>query len=184
VAQSLYEPSFEHDSCGFGFVCDIAGRPSHGIVRDALTVLVNLEHRGASGSERNTGDGAGVLTQVPFAFLGAVAAEQGLRLPVEPGYGVGMLFLPRDEPSRMACEGQVARVLAAEGLELLGWRDVPTAPDGLGETARTSQPGIRQVFVGRPADAVDDVAFDRRLFVARRLALGASRPGRLLHRVA
>ncbi len=169
MAQSLYEPSFEHDSCGFGFVCDIAGRPSHGIVRDALTVLVNLEHRGASGSERNTGDGAGVLTQVPFGFLGAVAAEQGLRLPVEPGYGVGMLFLPRDESSRTACEGQVARVLAAEGLDLLGWRDVPTAPDGLGETARTSQPVIRQVFVGRPADAVDDVAFDRRLFVARRL---------------
>ena len=169
MAQSLYEPSFEHDSCGFGFVCDIAGRPSHGIVRDALTVLVNLEHRGASGSERNTGDGAGVLTQVPFGFLGAVAAEQGLRLPAEPGYGVGMLFLPHDEASRTACEGQVARVLAAEGLDLLGWRDVPTAPDGLGETARTSQPVIRQVFVGRPAGSVDDVAFDRRLFVARRL---------------
>ena len=154
MAQSLYEPSFEHDSCGFGFVCDIAGRPSHGIVRDALTVLVNLEHRGASGSERNTGDGAGVLTQVPFGFLGAVAAEQGLRLPAEPGYGVGMLFLPRDEASRTACEGQVARVLAAEGLDLLGWRDVPTAPDGLGETARTSQPVVRQVFVGpRPCSS-------------------------------
>ena len=102
-SSSLYEPSFEHDACGFGFVCDIAGRRSHGIVRDALTVLVNLEHRGASGSERNTGDGAGILAQVPFGFLGTVAADQGLSLPVGGGYGVGMVFLPRDEASRSAC---------------------------------------------------------------------------------
>jgi glutamate synthase (ferredoxin) len=166
---SLYEPSFEHDACGFGFVCDIAGRPSHGIVRDALTVLVNLEHRGASGSERNTGDGAGILAQVPFGFLGTVAAEQGLGLPDAGGYGVGMVFLPRDETSRTACEGHVAKVLLTEGLELLGWRDVPTETAGLGETARASQPVIRQVFVGRPADVADDLAFDRRLYVARRL---------------
>jgi glutamate synthase (ferredoxin) len=168
-SQSLYEPSFEHDACGFGFVCDIAGRPSHGIVRDALTVLVNLEHRGASGSERNTGDGAGILAQVPFGFLGAVAAEQGLHLPAAGGYGVGMVFLPRDEPSRTACEAHVGAVLASEGLGLLGWRDVPTDAAGLGETARASQPVIRQVFVGRPDDLADDVAFDRHLFVARRL---------------
>ena len=168
-SQSLYEPSFEHDACGFGFVCDIAGRPSHGIVRDALTVLVNLEHRGASGSERNTGDGAGILAQVPFGFLATVAAEQGLHLPAAGGYGVGMVFLPRDEPSRTACEGHVSAVLASEGLDLLGWRDVPTEAAGLGETARTSQPVIRQLFVGRPGDLADDVAFDRRLFVARRL---------------
>jgi len=166
---SLYEPSFEHDACGFGFVCDIAGRPSHGIVRDALTVLVNLEHRGASGSERNTGDGAGILAQVPFGFLGTVAADQGLSLPVGGGYGVGMVFLPRDEASRSACEGHVAKVLASEGLALLGWRDVPTETAGLGETARASQPVIRQLFVGRPADVADDLAFDRRLYVARRL---------------
>src|SRR5450759_1829903 len=166
---SLYEPSFEHDACGFGFVCDVAGRPSHGIVRDALTVLVNLEHRGASGSERNTGDGAGILAQVPFSFLGTVAAEQGLHLPGGGGYGVGMVFLPRDEASRSACEGHVAKVLVTEGLALLGWRDVPTETAGLGETARASQPVIRQLFVGRPADVADDLAFDRRLYVARRL---------------
>ncbi len=167
-SSSLHEPSFEHDACGFGFVCDIAGRPSHGIVRDALTVLVNLEHRGASGSERNTGDGAGILAQVPFGFLASVAAERGLGLPIA-GYGVGMVFLPRDEASRTACEGHVAKVLVAEGLELLGWRDVPTATAGLGDTARASQPVIRQFFVGRPADVADDLAFDRRLYVARRL---------------
>ena len=166
---SLYEPSFEHDACGFGFVCDIAGRPSHRIVRDALTVLVNLEHRGASGSERNTGDGAGLLVQVPFGFLGDVAAEHGLHLPGQGGYGVGMLFLPRDEASRAACEGHVAKVLQSEGLELLGWRDVPTDPAGLGDTARASQPVIRQIFVARPAGVADDLAFDRRLYVVRRL---------------
>ncbi len=166
---SLYEPSFEHDACGFGFVCDIAGRRSHGIVRDALTVLVNLEHRGASGSEKDSGDGAGLLVQVPHEFLRTVAGEAGLALPTTPSWAVGMLFLPRDEASRSACEAHVDAVLASEGLELLGWRDVPTDPIGLGETARASQPVIRQVFVGRPADAPDDVAFDRRLYVVRRL---------------
>ena len=197
---SLYEPSFEHDACGFGFVCDIAGRPSHEIVRDALTVLVNLEHRGASGSEKETGDGAGLLLQVPSGFLAAVAAEQGIALPAGGGFGVGMVFLPRDETSRAACVEKVEAALAGEGLALLGWRDVPTDPVGLGETARASQPIIRQVFVARPpelergagravanagagdaasaavtdaaapaADADADVAFDRRLFVARRL---------------
>ena len=196
---SLYEPSFEHDACGFGFVCDVAGRPSHGIVRDALTVLVNLEHRGASGSEKETGDGAGLLVALPHAFLAAVAAEGGLPLPSDDRFGVGMVFLPRDEASRSACVVKVEAALAGEGLHLLGWRDVPTDPTGLGGTARDSQPVIRQVFIGRPPDlggasrgswlsaaaaAPDavaepgaaaggpeaaDIAFDRRLFVARRL---------------
>ncbi len=168
MADSLYEPSFEHDACGFGFVCDIAGRPSHAIVRDALTVLVSLEHRGATGSEKNTGDGAGILVQVPYGFLTSAAAADGLDLP-EHGYGVGTLFLPRDAASRLACERHLELVLGAEGLALLGWRDVPTNPTGLGVTARASQPVIRQVFVGRPAGLADDVAFDRRLYVARRL---------------
>ncbi len=171
-SRTLYEPSFEHDSCGFGFVCDVAGRPSHRIVRDALTVLVNLEHRGASGSEKNTGDGAGILLQVPHAFLAGAAAVEGLDLPAA-GFGVGMVFLPRDEPSRAWCVASLEKVLTDEGLALLGWRDVPTDPTGLGETARASQPVIRQVFIGRPADvpagAEGDLAFDRRLFVARRL---------------
>ena len=99
--RTLYEPSTEHDSCGFGFVADIAGRASHQIVRDALTVLVNLEHRGASGSERNTGDGAGILVALPYGFLGAAAAEAGLIVP-ERGYGVAMMFLPRDAACREA----------------------------------------------------------------------------------
>jgi glutamate synthase (ferredoxin) len=171
-SQTLYEPSTEHDSCGFGFVVDIAGRPSHAIVRDALTVLANLEHRGASGSEKNTGDGAGILVTVPYAFLGAAVATYGLTLP-DDGYGVAMTFLPRDAASREACRTKVAATLAAEGLELLGWRPVPVNPEGLGEAARSSQPVIEQAFIARPAglgaSADDDLAFERRLYVARRL---------------
>ena len=170
--QTLYEPSTEHDSCGFGFVADIAGRPSHEIVRDALTVLANLEHRGASGSEKNTGDGAGILVTIPHRFLGGVVAAHGMTLP-RSGYGVGMVFLPRDAASREACRTKVTDTLQAEGLTLLGWRPVPTDPDGLGDSARSSQPVIEQAFVARPhglgAGPDEDLAFERRLYVARRL---------------
>ncbi len=164
--RTLYEPSTEHDACGFGFVCDIAGRASHGIVRDALTVLVNLEHRGASGSERNTGDGAGILTGVPYPFMRAAARDAGLDLPVGGGYGVGMVFLPRDAASRAATVAFVERTLADEGLALFGWRDVPTDPIGLGESAAASRPVIRQAFIARPADLgpgeAEDLDFERR----------------------
>jgi glutamate synthase (NADPH) large chain len=170
--QTLYEPSTEHDSCGFGFVADIAGRPSHAIVRDALTVLANLEHRGASGSEKNTGDGAGILVTLPYRFLGSVAATHSVALPRD-GYGVGMVFLPRDAASREACRTKVADTLQAEGLTLLGWRPVPTDPEGLGDAARSSQPVIEQAFVARPdglgAGPDEDLGFERRLYVARRL---------------
>jgi glutamate synthase (ferredoxin) len=173
TSRTLYEPSTEHDSCGFGFVADIAGRASHQIVRDALTVLVNLEHRGASGSERNTGDGAGILVALPYGFLGAAAAEAGLIVP-ERGYGVAMMFLPRDAASREACRRKVEATLASEGLAFLGWRDVPTDPTGLGDAAQGSQPVIVQAFIARPdglglTPEDDDLAFERRLYVARRL---------------
>ena len=182
---TLYEPATEHDACGFGFVADIAGRPSHAIVRDALTVLVNLEHRGASGSEANTGDGAGILVALPHRFLTGAAREAGLVIPAT-GYGVAMVFLPRDQPSRDAARDRFVASLAGEGLELLGWRDVPTDPTGLGASAIASRPVIAQAFVARPADLGpgpdDDLAFERRLYVARRLvekAVGRSAlPGR------
>ncbi len=185
ATRTLYEPSTEHDACGFGFVVDVAGRPSHAIVRDALTVLVNLEHRGASGSEANTGDGAGILVAVPHAFLHAVAADAGCPLP-ERGFGVAQVFLPRDEASRHGVIERIEASLAAEDLTLLGWRDVPTDPSGLGATARSSQPVMAQAFIARPADLEPgpdgDLAFDRRLYVARRLiekAIGRSAlPGR------
>ncbi len=167
--QSLYEPSFEHDACGFGFVCDIRGRPSNAIVRDALTVLLNLEHRGATGAEPDTGDGAGLLIQVPHAFLARQAARLRIALPAFGAYGVGMLFLPREARSREAIVPLVEQQLGEAGLPVLGWRDVPTDDRNLGPTARASQPAIRQVLVGRPP-ADDELAFERRLYVGRRLA--------------
>ena len=170
ATDSLYEPFFEHDACGFGFVCDIRGRRSHAIVRDALTVLVNLEHRGATGAEKDSGDGAGLLIQVPHACLAGVAPQARIALPAAGGYGVGMVFLPRDPGSAEACAALVTEQLAEAGLSVLGWREVPTDDRSLGPTARGSQPTIRQVFVGRPESDADDLAFERRLYVARRLA--------------
>jgi glutamate synthase (ferredoxin) len=168
-AQGLYDPRFEHDACGFGFVVDIAGRPSHDIVRDALTVLVNLEHRGATGSEKNTGDGAGLTIQIPHRFLADVAARSGVRLRGKGGYGVGMVFLPQDKSGRVECFRLFEQVIADEGLHLLGWRDVPTENSGLGASARAAQPLTRQVFVDRPERLVEDLAFERKLYIVRRL---------------
>ena len=168
-AQGLYDPRFEHDACGFGFVVDIAGRPSHDVVRDALTVLVNLEHRGATGSEKNTGDGAGLTIQIPHRFLADVAARSGVRLRGKGGYGVGMIFLPQDRAGRVECFRLIEQVIADEGLNLLGWRDVPTENANLGASARAAQPLIRQVFVDRPERLGEDLAFERKLYIVRRL---------------
>jgi glutamate synthase (NADPH/NADH) large chain len=185
TTRTLYEPSTEHDACGFGFVADIAGNPSHAIVRDALTVLVNLQHRGASGSEADTGDGAGIMVALPHRFLAAVAAERAITLPTR-GFGVAMVFLPRDPASRDGARERFEQALADESLVLLGWRPVPTDPTGLGASARANQPVIEQAFIARPdglaADDDGDLAFERRLYVARRLvekAVGRSAlPGR------
>jgi glutamate synthase (NADPH/NADH) large chain len=168
-ARGLYDPASEHDSCGFGFVVDVAGRPSHDIVRDALTVLVNLEHRGATGSEKNTGDGAGITIQVPHRFLSEQAASAGIRLRGRGGYGVGMVFLPRDKAARVECFRLFERVVEQEGLRFLGWREVPVDDTGLGASARDSSPLIRQVFIDRPEGLVEDLAFERKLYVVRRL---------------
>ena len=168
-AQGLYDPALEHDACGFGFVVDIAGRPSHRIVRDALTVLVNLEHRGATGSETNTGDGAGLTIQIPHRFLADVAEKSGVRLRGKGGYGVGMVFLPQDRVGRVECFRLFEQVVADEGLRFLGWRDVPTDNSSLGTSAKAAQPLIRQVFIDRPERLVEDLAFERKLYVVRRL---------------
>jgi glutamate synthase (NADPH/NADH) large chain len=168
-AQGLYDPALEHDACGFGFVVDIAGRPSHDIVRDALTVLVNLEHRGASGSEKNTGDGAGLTIQIPHRFLTDAAAKSGIKLRGKGGYGVGMVFLPQDRAGRVDCFRLFEQVVAEEGLHFLGWRDVPTDNATLGSSAKAAQPLIRQVFIDRPEGLVEDLAFERKLYIVRRL---------------
>ena len=168
--QGLYDPQHEHDACGFGFVVDVKGRASHDIVAKALTVLVNLEHRGAVGAEKNTGDGAGILLQMPHAFLRAEAEQLGIALPQKPAHwAAGMVFLPSNEAGRAACVKLFEEVVREEGQTLLGWRDVPTDNAALGPTAKASQPVIRQVFVGRGSNCPDAMSFERKLYVIRRL---------------
>ncbi|OGQ52441.1 MAG: glutamate synthase subunit alpha, partial [Deltaproteobacteria bacterium RIFCSPLOWO2_02_FULL_57_26] len=175
--QGLYDPKFEHDACGIGFVVNIKGKKSHRIVEQALTVLQNLDHRGACGCEENTGDGAGILLQVPHAFFQHACDGLGFRLP-EPGqYGVGMIFLP-DGDERHRCERVLEEIIAGEGQRLLGWRKVPTDNLYLGETAKSCEPFVRQVFIGRSEAIKDDMAFERKLYVIRRRAENALRYGK------
>ncbi len=166
--QGLYDPQQEKDACGFGFVVDLKGRSSHDIVEKALQVLVNLEHRGAVGAEKDTGDGAGILLQVPHAFLRERCGKLGFALPAAGQYGAGMVFLPPGAEGRAACERIVEETVRIEGQRVLGWRDVPTDPVTLGPSARSSQPVIRQVFVGRGEGLADELAFERKLYLIRR----------------
>src|SRR6188508_3569466 len=166
--QGLYDPAHEHDACGLGFVVDAHGRRSHSIVEQGVQVLMNLEHRGASGCEKNTGDGAGILMQVPHRFLADKCGEIGIKLPAAGKYGVGVVFLPHDPGSRAACEHLFEKVVRDEGQTFLGWREVPTDNSMIGPTAKRSQPVIKQLFVGRnPALVKDDDAFERKLYVIR-----------------
>ena len=168
--QGLYDPRFEHDSCGVGFVVNMKGRKSHNIVRQALTVLVNLGHRGACGCEANTGDGAGILMQTPHEFLKKVCAKAKIALPAYREYGVGMVYLPPDKSERYKCEKLFEEIVQSEGHRLLGWRTVPTCDTSLGNTARASEPIVRQVFIARDPKIKDDMAFERKLYVVRKLA--------------
>ncbi len=168
-AQGLYSPSFEHDACGVGLVADIRNRASHATVRDGLRILINLTHRGATGADACTGDGAGILVQMPDAMLRERTAVRGLRLP-EPGdYGAGLIFLPPDVDQRQACMDAIERIVRSEGLEFLGWRTVPVNPDVLGEIARRAMPAIRQMFIGRGTVVAPGPAFERKLFVVRKV---------------
>jgi glutamate synthase domain-containing protein 1 len=169
-AQGLYDPRHEHDACGVGFVVDIKGRKSNKIVRDAIQVLKNLDHRGACGCEVNTGDGAGVLMQTPHAFLAKVAKKAGITLPGPGQYACGLIYLPRNATQRRKLEEVFARTVQAEGQELLGWRTVPTDNKMLGDTARACEPFMRQVFIGRGADTRTEADFERKLYVIRKRA--------------
>jgi glutamate synthase (NADPH/NADH) large chain len=164
----LYDSNSEHDACGVGFVVDIKGRKSHTTIERALTILDHLEHRGASGSEINTGDGAGILIQIPDPFLRRECAKLGILLPAAGEYGTGLVFLPPDEAEAETCERELARIVAEEGQSLLGWRDLPIDDSAIGPTARACQPAFRQVFIGRAADITDGDAFERRLYVIRK----------------
>ena len=173
--QGLYDPQFEHDACGVGFVVNIKGRQSNQIVRQALIVLRNLTHRGATGAEPNTGDGAGILMQLPHAFLKKAAAEAGIDLPAPGQYGVGMVYLPPEAPLRLAWQQRFERIIAQEGQQVLGWRRVPANNAGLGETALLGEPAVFQIFIGRNPAITDDMAFERKLYVIRKLAEKAIR---------
>jgi glutamate synthase (ferredoxin) len=168
--QGLYDPQFEHDACGVGFVANVKGRKSHTIIQQALQVLLNLDHRGACGCEANTGDGAGILLQMPHEFLKIVAKEAGVALPGFGEYGVGMIFLPPDAADRHECERAFAQIVTEEGQHLLGWRTIPTNNSSLGETAKASEPFMRQVFIGRDPKLADEMAFERKLYVIRKRA--------------
>ena len=168
AARGLYDPALDKDSCGVGFIADIKGRRSHKIVEDALTILVNLEHRGAVGADPRAGDGAGILTQIPHPFFAKAAKEAGFAVP-EPGhYAVGYLFLPRDEEWRDTIRATYEEVAAAEGLKILGWREVPTDNSTLGESVKPTEPVHMQVFIERPADIDNEEDFDRRLYILRK----------------
>jgi len=170
LKQGLYDPQFEHDACGLGFVVNMKGKKSHQMVSDALKILVSLDHRGACGCEANTGDGAGILLQVPHDFLAAQTARLGFQLPAPGQYGVGQLFLPKVAAEREAIKQELAKIIADEGQKLLGWRDVPTNNSSLGRTAVAAEPFMAQMFVGRNPAVKDDEAFEQKLFVIRKIA--------------
>jgi glutamate synthase (NADPH) large chain len=172
-AFGLFDPAQEKDSCGVGFIADIKGRKSHKIVEDALTILVNLEHRGAVGADPRAGDGAGILVQIPHKFLAKQAAALGFTLPSPGRYAVGALFLPHDEAWRQEIMDTYAAVAAQEGMKVLGWRDVPTDNSTLGETVKPTEPVHKQVFLARGPRIPSEDEFERRLYILRKTISGA-----------
>jgi glutamate synthase domain-containing protein 1 len=163
----LYNPANEHDACGIGFVVNIKGAASHDIVLKGLKILENLAHRGACGCDSETGDGAGVLIQIPHKFFAKETSSLGFTLPAAGEYGVAMCFLPVERQQRLVCEGLIERIAREEGVPVLGWRDTPVEGDAIGRVARASQPYIQQLFVARPA-GMDADQFERRLYVIRK----------------
>src|SRR6187549_980967 len=171
--QGLYDPQHEKDSCGIGFVVNIKGQKSHDIVRQGLQVLENLTHRGAQGCDPCTGDGAGILLQVPHEFLRRAAGDAGVKLPGAGEYGVGQVFLPPSSAARQQCETLFGKIVDQEGARLLGWRDVPVKSDAIGVQARKTEPFMRQVFIAR--DVLNEAQFERKLYVIRKLVEKAIR---------
>src|SRR5436309_3293637 len=177
LKQGLYDPQYEHDSCGLGFVVDIKGTRSRRIVEQACEVLRNLEHRGACGCEPNTGDGAGILLQIPHAFFQRAGDELGFPLPNLGQYAVGMVFLPDDDEGRQECERLFERIVLQESQRVLGWRTVPTDDTGIGPTALASRPIVRQIFIARGQNAPDEMTFERQLYVIRKLVSKGAKRG-------
>src|SRR4029077_14951168 len=154
--QGLYDPAFEKDACGTGFVVDIQGRKSHKIVQQALQALDHLRHRGACGCEENTGDGAGILMQIPHAFLKKAVKEAGFELPSYGEYGVGMAFLPKNAADQKECQKRLEAIVKEECQYVIGWRRIPTNNSTIGETAKSAEPAVKQFFIGRSSKLQDD----------------------------
>ncbi len=171
-AQGLYSPQNEHDGCGIGFVANIEGKKSHDIVSKGIQILINLTHRGACGCDPETGDGAGILIQIPHTFFERECARLGFTLPAPGEYGVGMIFLPVDRQERILCEGILERIAREHGLTVLGWRDTPIDSNTIGRLARSTQPYIEQIFIRR-APGMDTDALERKLYVVRKQAEAA-----------
>jgi len=182
AAHGLYDPSREHDACGVGFVAHIKGVRNHNIVGLGLKILENLDHRGAVGADKLMGDGAGILIQIPDELYRAEMSAVGVELPPPGEYGVGMVFLPKEHASRLACEQELERAIRAEGQVVLGWRDVPTDREmPMSPTVREKEPVIRQVFIGRGPDVIVPDALERKLYVIRKTASSAINALRLKH---
>ena len=169
VTRGLYDPRFEHDACGVGMVCHLKGKKSHRIIADGLKILVNLTHRGACGCDETTGDGAGILMQMPHRFLDKACAAASIRLPAENQYACGLVFLPPDQEQRRICMDHFEGVVREQGQQFLGWRKVPVASEALGELARQLEPAIYQIFIGRGPDVNQSDHFERKLFVIRKV---------------
>jgi glutamate synthase (NADPH/NADH) large chain len=180
-AQGLYDPAREHDACGVGFIAHIKAQKSHAIIEQGLQILKNLTHRGATGADPLAGDGAGILIQIPDQFFREELARQGVALPPLGEYGVGMVFLPQEPASRLACEYEIERAIKDEGQVLLGWRDVPRESSGLGESVKKIEPVIRQVFVGRGAGVTVTDALERKLYIIRKASGHAIQALKLAH---
>ncbi len=182
IAQGLYDPSNEHDACGVGFIAHIKGNKSHSIIEQGLLILKNLDHRGAVGADKLMGDGAGILIQIPDQYYRDEMAKQGIELPPPGEYGVGMVFLPKEHASRIACEQEIERAARIEGQVVLGWRNVPldeTMP--MSPTVRAKEPVIRQIFIGRGPDIMVTDALERKLYVIRKSSGHAIQALKLLH---
>jgi glutamate synthase (NADPH) large chain len=180
--EGLYDPANEHDACGVGFVAHIKGQKAHAIVEQGLKILENLDHRGAVGADKLMGDGAGILIQIPDEYYRAQMAAKGVELPPPGEYGVGMIFLPKEHASRLACVQELERAVKTEGQVLLGWRDVPVDTEmPMSPTVRTKEPVIRQIFIGRGPDVIVPDALERKLYVIRKTASAAIQALKLTH---
>src|ERR1700722_13283860 len=168
--QGLYDPRNEHDACGMGFVANIKGQKSHDIIEKGIQILINLTHRGACGCDPETGDGAGLLIQIPHTFFAREAASLGFTLPAPGEYGIGMVFLPVEKHQRLQTEGIIERIVHEEGLRLLGWRDTPIQGSAIGRVARASQPYIEQIFVAPDPGVMTTDQLERKLYLIRKRA--------------